>query len=200
MAVVESLWSSDRTPSELRELTGLDWNLLSFHLNVLEHAGIISRRRSDGDRRRRYATLRSDNVVALSPPPATPDRPARTLFVCTHNAARSQFAAALWRKTTRLPAVSAGSDPAPAVHPLAVKVAHAHGLDLSRARPRALRPTDSFDLVVSVCDRAREAGAAPGAAAVHWSVPDPLWGTRRDFEAAFADITARVARLAAVAA
>lgn len=200
LAIVEHLWLSDLTPSELRAVTGFDWNLLAFHLNVLEEAGVVRRRRSDGDGRRRYVALRAHEIPAVAPPPASgPARP-RALFVCTSNAARSQFAVALWRQTTGLAAASAGADPAPAVHPLAVKVARSHGLDLSASRPRGLPTTGAFDLVVSVCDRAREGGLPAAPTTLHWSVPDPISGTRDDFEAAFAEITGRVARLAAVAA
>ena len=200
LGVVESLWVCDRTPSELRTLTGLDWNLLSFHLNVLEDAGLVTRRRSDGDGRRRYVGLANGVELPLvRPAAAMPPRP-RTLFFCTHNAARSQFAAALWRGATGLAAASAGSDPAPAVHPQTVAVAAAHGLDLSRARPRQIPSSASFDLVVSVCDRARESTPFDAPAALHWSVPDPIAGTREEFEAVFADIKNRVDRLAAMAA
>lgn len=200
LAIVEHLWLSDLTPSQLRSVTGFDWNLLAFHLNVLEEAGVVRRRRSDGDGRRRYVALRAGELPTLAPPPRpAPERP-RALFVCTSNAARSQFAVALWRQATGLPASSAGADPAPAVHPLAVKVAKSHGLDLSGARPRGLGTIGAFDLVVSVCDRAREGGLPAAPATLHWSVPDPIRGTRNDFEAAFAEITGRVTRLAAVAA
>lgn len=200
LAIVEHLWLSDLTPSELRSVTGFDWNLLAFHLNVLEDAGLVRRRRSDGDGRRRYVGLRADVPAVIQRPPTTTAAQPRALFVCTHNAARSQFAVALWRQATGLMATSAGADPAPAVHPLAMKVARAHGLDLSNARPRGLAGVGAFDLVVSVCDRARERGLPAASAMLHWSVPDPISGTRDDFEAAFAEITGRVFRLAEVAA
>jgi protein-tyrosine-phosphatase len=48
------------------------------------------------------------------------------LFVCTHNAARSQLAAALWRRRTDRDALGAGTDPADRVHPYAVAVAADH--------------------------------------------------------------------------
>ena len=96
------------------------------------------------------------------------------LFVCTHNSARSQLAAALWSRDVGTEAVSAGTHPATEVHPGAVDAARRAGLDLSGARPQhldqlAIEPI----LIVTVCDRAHE-DLAPGDAWWHWSIPDPL--------------------------
>ena len=41
LQVVDALRLSDRTPSELRDLTGLSSNHLAFHLDVLEEAGLL---------------------------------------------------------------------------------------------------------------------------------------------------------------
>lgn len=200
LAIVEALATSDLTAGELREATGLSSNLLAFHLRVLDEAGIVRRHHSEGDRRRRYVSLRGDVVAAALWLPAAPASRA-PLFVCTHNSARSQFAAALWRKATGRRATSAGSDPAKAVHPLAVKVAARHGLDLRRVRPRGYdRVGREPDLIVSVCDRALEAGLPFSAARIHWSVPDPVDGDEAAFESVFDDVAARVTRLAAAAA
>ncbi|HMK12938.1 MAG TPA: helix-turn-helix domain-containing protein, partial [Acidimicrobiales bacterium] len=57
LAIVDELVASDRAPVELRELTGIDSNLLAHHLDVLEHVGLITRTRSSGDGRRRYVRL-----------------------------------------------------------------------------------------------------------------------------------------------
>src|SRR5919106_6345349 len=134
LAIVDALWSSDCSPAELQGLTGLRSNLLAFHLDVLERAGLIARHPSQGDRRRRYLTLTRAAVPHVGP--VAPLAARSVLFVCTHNAARSQFAAALWRQRTRRHAISAGTRPADRVHPHAVAVAADHGLDLSDARPR----------------------------------------------------------------
>jgi protein-tyrosine-phosphatase len=120
------------------------------------------------------------------------------LFVCTHNSARSQFAAALWRDRTGRASDSAGSEPAARIDPLAVRAGPEFGIDLSGARPKgydavAQRP----DLVVSVCDRAHEAGPPFEARLLHWSVPDPvLVGTPEAFRSAFSTLAHRVVRLA----
>jgi DNA-binding transcriptional ArsR family regulator len=107
LAIVDSLALSDRSPVELRRLTAIESNLLAHHLNVLAHAGIISRTRSSGDGRRRYVRLDQQALIALGPQrmPAA----AGALFVCTPNSARSQLAAALWRSVTGTPAESAGT-------------------------------------------------------------------------------------------
>lgn len=122
------------------------------------------------------------------------------LFVCTHNSARSQFAAGLWRKTTGQTAESAGSRPADRVHPLAIETAAAYDVDLSRVRPRGYSDVQhSPEVVVSVCDRALEAQPPFDVPMVHWSIPDPARGDRGLFEVAFADIADRVSRVARVA-
>lgn len=195
LAVVEALALSDRTPGELQRMTGLASNLLAHHLDVLEDAGVVVRQRSQGDGRRRYVTLAPEVPEALLPPVEV--RAGRVLFVCTRNAARSQLAAALWTARTARPALSAGSHPAPEVHPLAVEVARAHGLDLTGARPRSYDDTGAApDLVVSLCDRAREGEPPFDATLLHWSVPDPAGRDRAAFETAYEIIAGRVERLA----
>jgi DNA-binding HxlR family transcriptional regulator len=58
-------------------------NLLAHHLHVLEQAGIITRRRSEGDRRRTYLRLIPGTLDQLPAPPVRTAR--RVLFVCTAN-------------------------------------------------------------------------------------------------------------------
>src|SRR5207253_1496011 len=64
------------------------------------------------------------------------------LFVCVHNAGRSQMAAAFLNRLSegRVPGQSAGTRPAPFVHPEVIQVMRETGIDLSDARPRALTP------------------------------------------------------------
>ena len=155
-------------------------NLASHHLGALEAAGVVERRVSEGDRRRRYIVL-CHEVLAGLVPVTTPTAPgAPVLFVCTHNSARSQFAAGLWRLRTGRSASSAGSQPSPRVHPQAVRAAARRGVDLGGAVPRGYdEVTARPALVVSVCDRAREAGVPFDAPLVHWSVPTPSKSARR---------------------
>jgi len=166
---------------------------------VLERVGLIARTRSSGDGRRRYVHLHREALDDLIPGAHLTAEPA--LFVCTHNSARSQVAAALWRELTGAPATSAGTHPAERVHPEAVAAARRAGLDLSAARPRRLDALDERPaLVVTVCDRAHEEGVAkPGW--LHWSVPDPVpVGTPAAFDAAVVELRQRITALVAVEA
>jgi ArsR family transcriptional regulator, arsenate/arsenite/antimonite-responsive transcriptional repressor / arsenate reductase (thioredoxin) len=196
LLIVDALRLSDRSPSELAARTGLGTNLVAFHLGVLEDAEVVERAASEGDARRRYVHLHRDVLTALTPRPVLVADD--VVFVCTANSARSQLAAALWRRRTGLPARSAGSAPARAVHPLAVATAADDGLDLSAAVPRGYGQLGAPpDLVVSVCDRAREGGLPFDVPALHWSVPDPVPGDRAAFGAAYRELAARVDVLAA---
>jgi protein-tyrosine-phosphatase/DNA-binding transcriptional ArsR family regulator len=192
LAIVDAVSISDKTPGELAALLDSPTNLVAHHLNVLESAGVIERRVSEGDRRRRYIVLHRQRLASLTPaPPATA---ASVLFVCTHNSARSQFAAALWRQRTGNDASSAGTAPAATVHPLAVKVARRMGVDIADRTPHAYADVRTTpDLVVSVCDRAGESPVPFSARRLHWSIADPVADGRiAAFDAAFADISDRI--------
>ena len=117
----------------------------------------------------------------------------RALFVCTHNSARSQLAAAIWQQRTGAPASSAGTHPAERVHPKAVRAASRAGLDLSGARPSMLAGEDgSAELVVTVCDRAHEE-LAPPLTWLHWSTPDPVAaGSAAAFDSTVVHLTERI--------
>jgi protein-tyrosine-phosphatase/DNA-binding transcriptional ArsR family regulator len=200
LAIVDRLALGDASPSELGHELGLASNLLAHHLKLLERAELVERSRSEGDHRRTYLRLRHDALAGLLPGGAV--RAPRVVFVCTHNSARSQLAAALWQRRSDVPAASAGTEPARRVHPLAVATARGHGLSLGRARTAhvdaVLRPED---LVVAVCDTAHEhlgqAVSEQAADRLHWSVPDPARvGTADAFDSAFRDLADRIDRLA----
>jgi protein-tyrosine-phosphatase/DNA-binding transcriptional ArsR family regulator len=172
LAIVDELFRADRAPVELRGRLGLESNLLAHHLDVLEQVGLVERSRSSGDGRRRYVHLHTDALDEMAQRPGIPVVPA--LFVCSANSARSQLAAALWRELTGQPAVSAGTHPAPEVHPRARRAADRAGLDLDRAVPQSLDDVGELPrLVVTVCDRAHEELAPPDEW-LHWSVADPV--------------------------
>jgi protein-tyrosine-phosphatase len=161
---------------------------------MLEQAGVITRRRSEGDRRRTYLQLIPGTLDSLTAPP--PRLARRVLFVCTANSARSHLAAALWRRASNIPVVSAGTHPGPAIDPGAIAAARRHRLPLPRLRPRHISEVQQDDdLIVTVCDLAREELGRQ--AAVHWSVPDPVpAGDAASFDAALADLSHRVGYLA----
>jgi protein-tyrosine-phosphatase len=194
LAIVEDLSSSDRAPTDLATRHGLPGNLLAHHLDVLERVGLIERHVSAGDRRRRYIRLRHAalrDLVAVRRP-----RAGSALFICTHNSARSQLAAALWRERTGEPADSAGTHPASQVHPGAVAAAKRAGIDITGARPRPLEPADTrADVIVTVCDRAHEE-LDPAPQWLHWSIPDPVEvGRARAFDAALAELDQRISAI-----
>jgi ArsR family transcriptional regulator, arsenate/arsenite/antimonite-responsive transcriptional repressor / arsenate reductase (thioredoxin) len=194
LAVVDELLLGDRSPSELGAALHMPSNLLAHHLGVLQRVGLIERRRSEADGRRVYVRLVPSTLASLVPPVTV--AAARVVFVCTHNSARSQLAAAAWSRRSEVPVASAGTHPAPRVHRRAISVARRHGLRLAGARTApveaVVRPAD---LVVAVCDSAYEE-LGPTRERLHWSVPDPVpVGTDAAFEGAYQDVEERVGRL-----
>jgi protein-tyrosine-phosphatase len=199
LAIVEELESSDRTPLELQERSGLASNSLAYHLDVLEQAGLVTRCQSTGDRRRRYICLVPSALPAL---PARPTaEPRSALFICTQNSARSPLAAALWRQITAGSATSAGTHPAARVHRGAVSAGRRAGVDLSSASPRHLDDVDALpDLVVTVCDQAHEE-LEPAPDWLHWSIPDPVEiGTRVAFDTTVRELRERISTVGATTA
>lgn len=196
LAIVDQLVLGDASPGELGSELGLPSNLVAHHLNLLKQAGLLEQVHSEGDRRRRYLRLRAGALADLAP--LTVRRAPRVVFVCTGNSARSQLAAAMWTKRSRVPTASAGTQPASRVHPLAVTVARQHRLPLSRRAHTAhvddVLHTD--DLVVAVCDNAHEELGPRVPNRLHWSIPDPARdATAEVFEQVFGDIATRIDRL-----
>ena len=104
--------------------------------------------------------------------------PRRVLFLCTHNSARSQMAEAFLNELGggRFRAFSAGTE-ARGLHPLAVQAMAELGIDISIQESKTVDRfvSEPFDLVVTVCDEAKEACPYfPDAREQrHWSFPDP---------------------------
>jgi arsenate reductase (thioredoxin) len=101
---------------------------------------------------------------------------ARVLFVCLHNAGRSQISEALFDRVVGRPheARSAGTTPAERVHPEVVEVMAELGIDLSSRRPRKLTRGDAewADVVVTMgCGD--ECPYIPGKRYLDWDLPDP---------------------------
>lgn len=192
LRIVDELSLGDLAPSALAAALELPSNLLAHHLNVLEQHGLLHRHRSEGDRRRTYLHLIRAALADLGPP-AIHGRE-RVLFVCTANSARSHLAAALWRRASPIPAVSAGTWPAARIDPGAVAAAARHHLPLRRLRPRAIGDVQADgDLLITVCDLAHEQIGGD----LHWSIPDPVRvGTESAFDQALAELGQRVSDLA----
>jgi arsenate reductase len=112
----------------------------------------------------------------------------RVLILCTGNSCRSQMAEGWVRHDLgdRWEATSAGTHPAGAVHPLAVRVMAAVGVDISSHEPKHWAPflDERWDLVVTVCDSARESCPLFPTAVeqIHVSFPDPVLATGTEEE------------------
>ena len=121
------------------------------------------------------------------------------LFVCLHNAGRSQMSQALFDRLAggdRHHAQSAGTEPAATIHGNVVTVMREEGLDLGPRAPRLL--TDELakwaDLVVTMgCGDA--CPVLPGKRYVDWDLPDPAGLRLDEVRAIRDDIKTRVASL-----
>lgn len=202
LAIVDALLLGEASPTELQRLLAMPSNLLAHHVGVLENVGVLSRHRSEADRRRTYLSLAFDAFDALHP--TRVHDAVRVVFVCTHNSARSQLAAAMWNDTSPVPATSAGTHPASSVHPRAVAAAQRHRVPLSPSLPRHVDDVlGPDDVVITVCDAAHEeltsaratAGRA-GSERLHWSIPDPArTGEDHAFDLVVSDLSDRIARI-----
>jgi arsenate reductase len=101
---------------------------------------------------------------------------ARVLFVCLHNAGRSQISEALFARAAagRHEARSAGTTPATRVHPEVVEAMAEIGIDVADHVPRELTRADAewADLVVTMgCGD--ECPYIPGKRYLDWDLPDP---------------------------
>ncbi|MFL5820691.1 MAG: low molecular weight phosphatase family protein [Solirubrobacteraceae bacterium] len=101
---------------------------------------------------------------------------ARVLFVCLHNAGRSQMSQALFERAAggRHQAASAGTTPADRVHSQVVEVMREVGIDLADRGPRRLtyEQAEWADLVVTMgCGD--QCPYVPGKRYLDWDLPDP---------------------------
>jgi arsenate reductase len=125
---------------------------------------------------------------------------ANALFVCLHNAGRSQISEALFSRAAegRHEARSAGTTPAGAVHPEVVEAMAELGIDLSGRRPRRLATEDAewADVVVTMgCGD--ECPYVPGRRYLDWDLPDPKGQPLEAVRATRDEIAARVEALLA---
>ena len=122
----------------------------------------------------------------------------RAYFVCIGNAGRSQMAQALYEHMGG-EARSAGSQPAPEVHPEVVEVMRELDVDLSERSPRGIEQEDVewADVVVTMgCGDA--CPVLPGKRYVDWNLPDPAGRPVDEIRALRDDIQRRLEELAAL--
>jgi protein-tyrosine-phosphatase/DNA-binding transcriptional ArsR family regulator len=191
--IVDELVLSDRTPGELIQKFEIPSALLAHHLDVLEKAQIIERIESSADRRKRFVRLSERNLPLL----VTSKYPENVQFICRHNSARSQLAAAIWKKLIGTAANSAGTEPAKTIHPLTIQIAKRHNLELGLAIPRKYRPTSTQSrFEITVCDQSHDDLSMPLSRS-HWSLPDPTKvGTIAAFERTYQELIKRILPLA----
>lgn len=190
-----ALAQSDLRVMELIQRVEQPQNLVSYHLRRLRKEKLVEVRRSGADSRAIYYSLNLDEIhrlyiaagemlhPALGTAKATEASMAslptiRVLFLCTHNSARSQMAEGILRTLSHgnIKVFSAGTEPTQ-VHPLAIRAMQELKIDIRHHRSKSLEEflAQSFDYIITVCDRAREACPVfPGDSnQIHWSFPDP---------------------------
>ena len=123
---------------------------------------------------------------------------ATALFVCLHNAGRSQMSAALFERAARgrHRALSAGTTPADRVHPEVVDVMRELGIDVAGRVPRRLTRelAEQADVVITMgCGD--ECPYIPGKRYVDWDLADPKGRPLTEVRATRDDIARRVQAL-----
>ena len=194
--VAQLLTFRDLRAGEIAEHLQIPQNAVYYHLKQLRVIGLLRDRRSNADGRDIYYSIDQERLGALyrqagmalqldlrdrwATEESTPTagQPLGVLFLCTHNSARSQFAEGMARSVGGA-AVAAYS----ACHPLA-ELHHITSallpdgdVDPSKQTSKMLDTFagQSFDYVITVCDRVREHHLTfPGEPQhLHWSIPDP---------------------------
>ena len=215
--LLQELVRSDQRVQELVEQVNRPMNLVSYHLKQLRDHALVTERRSSADGRDVYyrvdlprlTQLYQESGSQLHPSLANPldsqpdlalattNPPLRVLFLCTHNSARSQMAEGLMRALgdSAMEVFSAGNEPA-VVHPYAIRAMAELGIDISQQRSKHLDEFQgqSFDWMITVCDRVREnCPIFPGdPEQIHWSLPDPLATGKDDDYRVFATIAREI--------
>ena len=192
--LVKTLSNSDRRVQELVDALQQPYNLVSYHLKLLRESKLVVLRKSDADSRDLYYSLNMERLqedyqnvaYAIHPGwvwkealqvPVHPI-PRRVLFLCTHNSARSQMAEGILRHLggDNYLVASAGTLPQQ-VRPETTIVTKEMGIDISKQRSKHITELkgQTFDDVITVCDRVREVCPTYDISnpTIHWSIPDP---------------------------
>jgi protein-tyrosine-phosphatase len=191
--LIRELAAGDYRVNELVTRLDQPLNLVSYHLKQLREGHLVTMRRSEADGRDNYYSLDLDHLREMFGAAGSAIHPALTtlevtsgtgmysgsvLFLCTHNSARSQMAEGLMRHISggKIRVSSAGSEPA-TIHPDAIRTMDALGINIRSQHAKAFNEVidQSFDTVITVCDRAREVCPTfPGEGRqIHWGFPDP---------------------------
>ncbi len=196
--LIIALVRSDHRVQELVSLLNQPANLVSYHLKQLRGQRLVTERRSAADARDVYYRINLEQLrdlyimagAALHPAlieteskPSEQaqyriDMPTRVLFLCTHNSARSQMAEGILRNFSgsTVDVVSAGSNPT-GVHSYAVSALAKLSIDIHQQQSKHIDQYhgQSFDYIITVCDRVREACPIfpDDPERIHWSFPDP---------------------------
>src|SRR2546421_638971 len=123
---------------------------------------------------------------------------AHVLFVCLHNAGRSQMSQAFFAQAARgREGRSAGTDPAEAVHPEVVEAMREVGIELADRKPLKLtREMAEWADVVVTMGCGDECPYIPGRRYLDWDLPDPAGRPIEDVRATRDEIEGRVEQLA----
>jgi arsenate reductase (thioredoxin) len=133
----------------------------------------------------------------MTTPPVTRDIP-EVLFVCVHNAGRSQMAAALLEHHAggRVRVRSAGTEPSDEIDPNVVAAMAERGLDVAAARPRGLRDDDLRDAdVVITMGCGDSCPVVPGTRYLDWDLANPAGRPLAEIRPIRDDIERRVVDL-----
>jgi arsenate reductase (thioredoxin) len=165
------------------------YGLLAVTARVTTHVPVLDERFA---RERLTAAAHVQGAIVSTVPEA--------LFVCVHNAGRSQIAAALLdhHAQGRVHVRSAGSTPASEINPAVLEVMSELGLDLSREFPKPLTTdvVEGADVVITMgCGDA--CPVFPGKRYLDWTLPDPAGKAVDDVRLIRDDIDARVQSLLA---
>ena len=189
LSIVKFASESDRTVNEIREYLEIVSPLLAHHLDVLESVGLISRSKSAVDARKRFVSVRHENLPQFE----SPKIPKRVVFVCTENIARSQLASAIWHGLIGENASCGGTKPGETIHALTIESAEQNGFKIKSRKPRQVSTRDlEKSTVITVCDSAyAELGASNVDA--HWSILDPVQvGTKSAFNKTIKQLEQRI--------
>lgn len=192
--LLRALIPGDMRVNELVAHARQPMNLVSYHLKKLREVGVVVTRRSEADARDVFYTLDMARLHALlvqtgaalhpgfasariAGETGTLRKPIQVLVLCTHNSARSQMAEGFFRHMAPpfVTVASAGSHPT-RVHRDAVAAMAAFGVDISGYQSKGFDAVQGTpDMVITVCDKAREICPAfpAGTQQLHWGFPDP---------------------------